>query len=534
MSATFDPRQYLADFLIEAGDQLQAFEAALDEAQRDVLATRPLELPTVNRLFRAMHTLKGMAGMLGFSATVTLAHEIESVLEGVRAGKRTLAAVELDALLDVVDTLGRLLESIGTTGGEDGVDVMPAQALLLDLARGKLAPVGPPDLLDRLDPHDQMSILVDVANGQRLFNLTYAGPDFWTWRRGLPPSGRVLGAWADGNRLEEPGESPAAPVEVLFLSSDVVEAIDVQRACGLPPGAVIEAPLPWAAPPAAMVPATATPPEEATRKVAAVAAPVQAPATRVEAARLDRLGELLAALEAEHARLDSLLTGLAILPEHAETARELARPLVRAQERAAELVQELAAARRVSAATLFSRFARPVRELARATGKAVRLEPLGNDVMLDKDVADRLVEPLMHLLRNAVDHGVEPPAERTAAGKQSHGVLVLSAELRENELAVALSDDGRGLDREAVLARARAAGLVDERERPDDGTIDQLIFHPGLSTARIVSDLSGRGVGMDAVRASLEALGGRIELASRPGRGTRVTLCLPASGARTV
>lgn len=517
MSATFDPRQYLADFVSEAGEHLATFIELLGLAERQLMAGRALDETTVHRLFRAVHTLKGMAGMLNFSATVTLSHEIEGVLEAVRAGKRKLVVEEVQALLEVADVLGRLLERIAASGDEDGVDVLPSQGLLIRLSRGELVPVAAPDYLDRLDPHDQMAILVDVARGERLFNVHFAGTDFVGFVAAARALGRLLGLWdADARPLAEDAR-PVTGVDALVLAPEGSTTADVARA--LAAEHVAEAPLPWQAAP---IPAPAAP-ADGRRRLSAITAGAAPPAVRVETDRLDRMGGLAGELATTLAGLESIV---AALPP--DQAQRLAEGLAEASRRARTLDSELSATRRVAAATLFGRFQRPVRELARATGKWVRLEVMGGDVMLDKDTADRLVEPLMHLLRNTVDHGLELPADRTAAGKPTQGVIALSAAMEGDGLAIGVSDDGRGLDRLALVEKAIEDGRLAAGATPTDAEIDALIFQPGLSTARQTGEISGRGVGMDAVRASLERLGGRVEVSTRPGRGTRFKLILPS------
>jgi two-component system chemotaxis sensor kinase CheA len=529
MSATFDPRQYLADFVIEAGEHLATFDELLAHAERQLLAGRALEEGLIHRLFRAVHTLKGMAGMLGFSAIVTLSHETESILDAVRAGKRHLDVAEIGVLVDVADGLGRLLEQVSHSGKEDGVDVFPLQTALLALARGELALPQITDLLERLDPHEQMSILVDVAKGEQLFNLTYSGDDFAAAALRIAVRGRVLGAWDEsGQLLGASSKGPALPVMVLLLAPPGTTADEVRFASGPGVAAVSEAPLPWltAQVPVASEHAEVTP-AEAACKAAAVAPPSPPPAVRVEAARLDKLALMALGLEQETNRLAALVATVAELPGAQGLAAQLASAVAAAQQRTLELQEELQAARRVPAGTLFSRFVRPLRELARACGKSVRLEPLGGDILLDKDAGERLIEPLMHLLRNAVDHGIEGPNERQASGKPLQGVIVLSATIEGNELALAIGDDGRGIDHAAVLAKARTAGIVAPDQLLDTAAIERLIFAPGLSTAIAVGNVSGRGVGMDAVNASVERLGGRTEISSQPGRGTRFVLRLP-------
>jgi two-component system chemotaxis sensor kinase CheA len=526
MSATFDPRQYLADFVIEAGEHLATFDELLAQAERHLLAGRSLEEGLIHRLFRAVHTLKGMASMLGFSAMVTLSHETESILDAVRAGARRLDAAEVGVLVDVADGLGRLLEQVGHTGHEDGVDVFPLQAALLALARGEYAIAQTPDLLERLDPHDQMSILVDVAKGEKLFNLAVRSENFAQLSVKIAHLGRVLGAWDEAGTLLDPVVKMAGvTVAVLLLAPPEATAESVRLASGPGLEAVIDAPLPWLASHVPHVPDLA--PGEGASKAATVLAPSPPPTVRVETTRLDRLAQIAHHLVLETNRLEALIAQVAALAGGNDAASQLAEAVATTMLGVRELGDELAAARRVPASTLFGRFVRPVRELARALGKSVRLEPLGGDILLDKDVAERLIEPLMHLLRNAVDHGIEPPHERQAAGKPTQGVIVLSATIEGNTLALAIGDDGRGIDHTRVLAKARQAGLIDPTAALAPVAIERLIFAPGLSTASALSDVSGRGVGMDAVHASIERLGGHTEVSSQAGRGTRFVLRLP-------
>lgn len=177
--------------------------------------------------------------------------------------------------------------------------------------------------------------------------------------------------------------------------------------------------------------------------------------------------------------------------------------------------------------SVFSRVPRILRELASSTGKHVKLDLVGESTELDKTVIERLGEPLTHLIRNAVDHGIEPADERLAAGKSAEGTLTLSAEHRSGRILIRIADDGRGINRERVLAKAVEKGLVAPDAQLAKEEIDNLIFAPGFSTAATVSSISGRGVGMDVVRQNVKELGGRITIESEPGRGTTFTLTLP-------
>jgi two-component system chemotaxis sensor kinase CheA len=271
---------------------------------------------------------------------------------------------------------------------------------------------------------------------------------------------------------------------------------------------VTNAPLPW------LQDAAPTAPLARERRVPAAKAPAPAPLTaRVEAGQLERLAVLAARLSEVHARLAAELGEHPLMAEACELSAELTRAAARA--------------RLVPAGTLFNRYARVIRDLGRECGKAVRLEIVGADTLAERAALDVLAEPLVHLLRNAVDHGLEAPAQRQAAGKPAEGLVRLEARREPQALVLSVSDDGRGIDRAAVLARARAAGLVGPDEEPLDEAVWALVTHPGLSTAHAVTNVSGRGVGMDAVQAALERLGGHLAIAVRPGAGSRFELSVP-------
>lgn len=242
---------------------------------------------------------------------------------------------------------------------------------------------------------------------------------------------------------------------------------------------------------------------------------------RIRAAKvtqlLDLVGELgLAAVEVtQHPQLAELeLEGFELAVHRLELLiREL---------------QELASGlRMVPVGTVFKRMQRLVRDLSHQTGKPLDLIMEGVDTQVDKNLVDQLHDPLMHLIRNAVDHGIESTEERVAAGKPKRARIVLAAAQQGREIHITVADDGRGLNREAILERAREIGLVGADEEPDDSVVWSYIFHSGLSTAREVSSLSGRGVGMDVVNATIRSLRGRIVVESFPGMGTVINLCIP-------
>lgn len=249
----------------------------------------------------------------------------------------------------------------------------------------------------------------------------------------------------------------------------------------------------------------------------------QAVFLRVQADKVDRLMDLVGELSLGVSEVihSSDLVGME-LSEFEKSAHRLRMIVREIQDTAAEL-------RQVSVGDVFRRMRRMVRELERQTGKKIELSMVGEDTEIDKAVADRLYEPLVHVLRNSADHGLESPVERVAQGKPETGRITLSAAQLGGDILITVADDGRGLHREKILVRARERGLIGVNEEPEDSNLWKVIFQPGFSTAETVTNLSGRGVGMDVLNATMKDLRGRISVDSKAGQGTRVNLSIPLS-----
>ncbi len=457
MSGGFDAGEFLADYLTEGGEHLGALEEALLEAEHlAVDGQRPGE-QLVNRLFRAIHTLKGMAGMMGFDLLAGLAHEVEQLFDDVRHGARHLAATDYGAVFLAVDAFKRLHLRVEATGSEAGEDVAAEFAAIAEL-------LGRADDAAELDPYEKMARMVEAAKAQV-----------------------------------------------------AAEARQVQLAALLPP-------------------AGSAAPDAAAPDAAAGADRSQS--VRVETTRLDRLMELVGELVIHHTRVAQLSTGLThlldasgSLDDRRERLAELVGGLDEAMQSVGRVSDDLQEStmrvRMVPVKSLFNRFPRIIRDLARDCGKAARLEMRGVDTELDKNVIEQIGDPLLHLLRNGVDHGLEPSAEREAAGKPAEGTVMLAAAQQGHHIVITVGDDGRGIDRARVLAKARSMGLLAEDETPSDQDLLQLIFRPGFSTASKVTNISGRGVGMDVVQQNIQKLGGQVLVESEPARGTRFVVKLP-------
>jgi len=248
---------------------------------------------------------------------------------------------------------------------------------------------------------------------------------------------------------------------------------------------------------------------------------------RVDSARLDQLLDSFGEAMIAHAGLRDALRPIIGRRRAGGEATQVEHALLGLERTLKRLEGALMETRLLPISTLFSRFTRQVRELARGESREVRLEVAGGDTRLDKTIIDRLGEPLVHLLTNAIIHGIEPPEERTRLGKPAEAVIALRAVQRSDRVLITVTDDGRGLDPERILVKARALGVAPTAERPSRAEIFALAFLPGLSTAERVSSLSGRGVGLDVVAGSIRALGGQVAVTSEPGRGTTFTLRMP-------
>ena len=331
------------------------------------------------------------------------------------------------------------------------------------------------------------------------------------------------------NLLDSPGAPPeAAPeLDVMALirqAQSQVQAAPAAIEAAVPPvafAAVADAPTP--ALEAKPTSASAAPPADAK---SAPAAP--APATiRVDLDRVDRLIDLVGELVINQAVLAQRVAEAGVAQGANAGESQLAQSLGELEQLTREIQDSVMAIRAQPVKSVFQRMPRLAREVAAMTGKAVRLVTEGENTEVDKTVIERLADPLTHMLRNAIDHGLESPAKREAAGKPAEGVVKLAAFHRSGRIVIEVSDDGAGIDRQRVRAIAADKGLIPADAQLSDDELDNLIFLPGFSTADTVSDISGRGVGMDVVKRSIAALGGRISITSRPGLGSTFTMSLP-------
>ena len=516
MSAT-DP---IAAFRIEGGELLDDVEQALLDMEH-----RLGDMDLVNAVFRGLHTLKGSGAMFGFDALAQFTHHCESAFDKVRKGVVPATSQLVAVILSAQDHMRALLDGRATGGEAAGGDILAALEAAIAEAAGA-PPPAPAAKVAGQGWHVVFRLPADcMANGTNplmlLDELRDLGPcrivaltDRLPTLEDLTPTHCHIG-WDVTVQTDE----PASAVEdvFIFVMDDMELAIEplAPQAAEAPAEPVAPAPaVPPAAAQTASTPAAPPPPPAPPAAAAKAAEHVRVPAERLDEL-MDRVGELVIA----QSRLSQIAHqdgGLALRSVSEEIERL-----------AGELRDTMMVLRMVPVASLFGRFRRLVHDLARDTGKAIDLVTTGETTEVDKTVIERLFDPLVHIIRNSCDHGLEKAEDRVAAGKSATGTVHLSAHQAGGEVLITIRDDGRGIDRARVRAKAEANGLIQSDQVLADQDLLQLIFAPGFSTAAQVTNLSGRGVGMDVVKRTIESLRGTIEVASIDGGGSTITLRIP-------
>ncbi len=565
-------------FFQECEEQLAELETgllALDAGGGDA--------ETVNAVFRAVHSMKGGAGAFGLDALVRFAHVFESALDEVRAGRLGASATVLQVLLRAADRLAdlvraerdggevdpasgaalvaeleALIEDVAASLGDDllgdftfepvaaSFDIQPATAAAPGRPLGFTIAFRPHPglyahgneamlLLRELGRLGEMTVALDASALPALDELEAEAAGLsWTvtlQTRATEADVYAVFDWVDGDcDLTVTALSSTEADETAGAPDLDISALLAMAKTPLPPMAE---PAPIALelePPApALLAANDMPEVAAPARGEGRAATAEAgPTIRVDLDRVDRLIDLVGELVINGAMLaQRVTTALPVQTAYAHQGDGVASALEGLEHLIHDIQDSVMAIRAQPVRAVFQRMPRLVREVAAQVGKSVRLITEGEGCEVDKTVIERLADPLTHMIRNAIDHGLEKPADRAAADKPAEGVVKLTAAHRSGRIVIEVSDDGRGIDRKRVRAIAEAKGLVQPGAAMSDEEIDNLIFAPGFSTAAVVSDISGRGVGMDVVRRQVQALGGRITIASRPGQGSTFTLSLP-------
>jgi two-component system chemotaxis sensor kinase CheA len=500
-----DLSQYAELFLAESREHLSACNHLLLQWERTPTSPEP-----VGGIFRAVHTVKGMAATMGYARVADLAHRMENLLDRLRRGGKPPTGDLLQLLFRATDLLEKTID-LAATGRERDMDVSGLGAELDAAAkRAGGTPAGRGGgkpaaavVTAPTPPVDEAGLeggrLVTIAlraeaplKGGRALLVLRRAQSLGTVTQLSPPAAAFASDEFDG-RLSLRLDSRATPEEIerqLALAGDVERVTVAGFDAGVARGDATTA--------------------ERSRHI------------RVDLKRLDALMDLIGELVTARGRLNELAAA-----RRDPAVDDIA---VQVSRLTGELQAEIIQARMTPVWQVFDRYPRLVRDLAQQLDKQVALRVEGKEIELDRAILDELGDPLVHLLRNAVDHGIESPAERKRRGKRSEGEIVLAAVRERASVAISIADDGRGIDRERILEKAKHDGLVDAHlEALSDDQLLRVIARPGFSTAQAVTSVSGRGVGIDVAMTKIRALGGTIEIQTELGRGTTFVLRLPVT-----
>ncbi|CAN5371639.1 chemotaxis protein CheA [soil metagenome] len=510
----------VASFRVEADELLEQIEQGLLD-----LGHRLDDRELVDEVFRGLHTLKGSGSMFGFAALARFTHHCETAFDRVRKGLAPATQGLVAAILSAKDHMRALIDGdgVGLEAAGDAI-LTQLQAAIeagAGVAMAAAVPVSAGWHLSFRLPADAMA---NGTNPLMLLDELRALGDCRIVARtdAIPPLTELIATECHiGWDVELRGTVSRGDIEdvFIFVMDDMELSIEPLALTDTPEDVADTPPSSDPIASAAIVEVHAAEP----------AAPVAARATanagesvRVPADRLDELMDLVGELVIVQSRLSQLAN------RGGSAADLVLRSISEEIERlAGELRDTMMVLRMVPVASLFGRFRRLIHDLSRETGKTIELSSEGEATEIDKTVIERLADPMVHLIRNACDHGLEPPAERVAAGKPVAGQVKLSATQVGGEVIITIRDDGRGIDRARVRAKAEAQGLIRPGQALSDQELLHMIFHPGFSTAAQVTNLSGRGVGMDVVKRTIETLRGGIDVTSVEGAGSTVVLRIP-------
>ncbi|PPQ49911.1 chemotaxis protein CheA [Paenibacillus peoriae] len=561
-----DMNQYLNMFIDESNDHLQSLNEKMLQ-----LESNPTDLGIVQVIFRSAHTLKGMAATMGFEDLASLTHQMENVLDLVRNNKLAMHEFIFDTLFKGLDALESMVQHI-TEGGDGKADVSSIVSSLQSIVSGDFQKSGANAATEespskKVDKNDSAGLVLDqfqysvleqsISEGHRVHYIQVtissdsqlkAARAFMVFNT-LENSGEIVKAYPSVQDIEQEkfeqsfslyyitqkevgelekeiaGISEIETVSVVQLDQESLKQMSEVTAGLAETAAVQEAPVavqpPAPSQPQSPAAASVAKPDAGKAPAAKAAAPTHNRTIRVDIERLDVLMNLFSELLIDRVRLEQLASE-ASNPALTETVEHMSRV-------SSDLQNVVLKLRMVPVDTVFNRFPRMVRDLAKSLDKKLDLVITGAETEMDRTVIDEIGDPLVHLLRNSVDHGIESVADRIAAGKLETGTVNLRAFHSGNNVFIEIEDDGNGINRDKVLNSAISKGILTAEQAAvmTDEEAYQVLFAPGFSTAAVISDVSGRGVGLDVVKSKITALGGNVTVHSTLGQGTNFSVQLP-------
>ena len=564
------------EFLSEAQDVIEELSRNLLELDSQQRAGQQYDPDLLNAAFRAVHSLKGLAALFNANSIAKLSHSLESTLDALRLGKLELEQAALDVLFEAVETFQRMLagfgeEKIGT------VDIDPLLGRILALSGGgdeeepATSLAGLDDsILGVLTEYEEHRLRENIRMGRRLFRV-HASFDLLAIDVGIEALKSKMKAFGEvitylpsadassDDRIDLDilvgSERPLAEIAA-GVAEDGVTVYELSPSGAVAAPTVAPSPAPAPATPAAPAAEASTvrPPRvmvEAIEEEDEPAAPAPEPprdfdddtdseaislrslsqTVRVDLSRLDHLMNLIGELGVVQANLGGTLDLLRMREGAGDMVRDLQGHLRTMARKLSLLQQGLLDVRMVPLGQVFDKLARVVRKLGRESGKEIRLTISGAQTELDKLIVEELSDPLMHMIRNCIDHGIETREDRIEAGKQAAGRIELRAFQRGNRVVIEVEDDGRGMEWRKIQEMAIRRGLVSREDAAEMGMneVIDFIFMPGFTTREVATSISGRGVGMDVVKTNISRLSGMIDVDTEPGRGTKFSITLPVT-----
>jgi two-component system chemotaxis sensor kinase CheA len=577
------------EFLSEAQEFVETLSRNLLSMDGDRERREP-DPEKINEVFRGWHTLKGLAGTFGVDSLARLAHREEYLLDDIRMGRAPLTPEILDILLESVEAAMKVLAAVGETGdpatdaagpeierllarleGHDGKaadapgdaaegaggGAPPGAGIQGAGAARSLAELIGADVIEVLTEFEEHRLKTNLDRGRPLYRLRTKvemqaiDTELEAIKKSLKPVGEIITYLPS----MDSGDTDNLDLDVLLVLEGSREALDIAVSGFAPivellvPAREVNGPsrntLPPPAAPEAAAARSPAPPVAGPVEIAVRgddAPPVPAPeqalslrsvsrSVRVDIGKLDRLMNVVGELNIIRGAIAKVSEGLRALAGRRELAIELYRVSRGFERRLAELREGILEVRMVPISQMFDRLARLARKVSRDLGKEIHLLVSGGETEVDKLIIEELSDPLMHIIRNAIDHGIEGSEERRAAGKLEAGTVALTAYQKGNHVLIEIEDDGAGIDGEGIVEAAVARGMLsaEQAEALSPREVLHLIFLPGITTASQATEISGRGVGMDVVKTNIAALGGVVEVQSDPGIGTKFTITMPVT-----
>ncbi len=511
-----DMSEYKEMYAVEAAEHLQSMNEALLNLEKD-----PENNETINVMFRAAHTLKGMSATMGYTNIKELTHEMENLMDSVRKNEMKLDSAAIDILFECLDMLEKMAETPENCSQFD-ISGLIRKISLLSTREAEAGTIEPPEAADVTHDSDKPDNTGQekVEDGCTILEITVTLHESCVLKsarstvvmRNLSELGEIIETTPSIKEIEDEKfdrefrivvstKDEPAKLEKSIMNISEIAKVEIKAHEGAQVKAKTE--------------------EKSCNPDSNKTAIKSVQSVRVSIERLDSLMNLVGELIINKIRLMQLATvhKLDVLEETLASLNRLTN----------ELQEEIMASRMVPIEQIFNRFPRMVRDLAKKEGKEIELVLEGGDIELDRTVLDEIGDPLVHILRNCVDHGIESPENRKQAGKNPRGTIRLIARREKNHVVIEATDDGKGMDPQKFRETAVRKGLLTQEEavKLSDNEAINLSFMPGFSTAEKVTDVSGRGVGMDVVRTKIGSMGGSIKLESAKGTGTKIILKLP-------